>query len=547
MNKIEIIQNDKLLRTVNSEEETVENILKSSNVDFTKTIAVKVNNEYVALDKNLDQDTKLELVNIDSIDGYRIYKDTSIFILCYAFHKIFPKDELVIEHSIGDGVYVEIINYNFTEEEVKRLKEEFENIVKSARPIIKHELEAQEAYKIARRFNRKDILKNIQYETMSFFQCEEYYDYFVNQLAFNTSQMKPIQIQYHAPGLILRFAQKDTNVIDDKRQFPRKLFSTHQEHDKWLNILKLHNVSALNKAIKNYHIKNLIQIEEALHEKKIVNIANEITQEDKIKLILVAGPSSSGKTTFAKRLSIQLQVNGVLPKIISMDDYFLPRKKTPKKINGDYDYENIEALDLELLNSDLKALMSGKEIKIPKYNFISGKREKSYRKFRLGENEIIIMEGIHGLNDKLTPSIPFNQKIKIYVSALNNLNIDSHNRIMTTDSRKFRRMVRDYKFRGHQPEYTLGMWDSVREGEDKYIFPYQENADFMLNSSLTYELGVLKKFLMPLLKSITNFSETYTEAQRLMRILDHIYNIQNELIPSNSILREFVGGSIFEY
>lgn len=547
MNKIEIIQNDKLLRTVNSEEETVENILKSSNVDFTKTIAVKVNNEYVALDKNLDQDTKLELVNIDSIDGYRIYKDTSIFILCYAFHKIFPKDELVIEHSIGDGVYVEIINYNFTEEEVKRLKEEFENIVKSARPIIKHELEAQEAYKIARRFNRKDILKNIQYETMSFFQCEEYYDYFVNQLAFNTSQMKPIQIQYHAPGLILRFAQKDTNVIDDKRQFPRKLFSTHQEHDKWLNILKLHNVSALNKAIKNYHIKNLIQIEEALHEKKIVNIAKEITQEDKIKLILVAGPSSSGKTTFAKRLSIQLQVNGVLPKIISMDDYFLPRKKTPKKINGDYDYENIEALDLELLNSDLKALMSGKEIKIPKYNFISGKREKSYRKFRLGENEIIIMEGIHGLNDKLTPSIPFNQKIKIYVSALNNLNIDSHNRIMTTDSRKFRRMVRDYKFRGHQPEYTLGMWDSVREGEDKYIFPYQENADFMLNSSLTYELGVLKKFLMPLLKSITNFSETYTEAQRLMRILDHIYNIQNELIPSNSILREFVGGSIFEY
>ncbi len=547
MNKIEIIQNEKLLRTVNSEEETVENILKSSNVDFTKTIAVKVNNEYVALDKNLDQDTKLELVNIDSIDGYRIYKDTSIFILCYAFHKIFPKDELVIEHSIGDGVYVEIINYNFTEEEVKRLKEEFENIVKSARPIIKHELEAQEAYKIARRFNRKDILKNIQYETMSFFQCEEYYDYFVNQLAFNTSQMKPIQIQYHAPGLILRFAQKDTNVIDDKRQFPRKLFSTHQEHDKWLNILKLHNVSALNKAIKNYHIKNLIQIEEALHEKKIVNIAKEITQEDKIKLILVAGPSSSGKTTFAKRLSIQLQVNGVLPKIISMDDYFLPRKKTPKKINGDYDYENIEALDLELLNSDLKALMSGKEIKIPKYNFISGKREKSYRKFRLGENEIIIMEGIHGLNDKLTPSIPFNQKIKIYVSALNNLNIDSHNRIMTTDSRKFRRMVRDYKFRGHQPEYTLGMWDSVREGEDKYIFPYQENADFMLNSSLTYELGVLKKFLMPLLKSITNFSETYTEAQRLMRILDHIYNIQNELIPSNSILREFVGGSIFEY
>ena len=230
-----------------------------------------------------------------------------------------------------------------------------------------------------------------------------------------------------------------------------------------------------------------------------------------------------------------------------MDNYFLPRKITPRKENGDYDFENIGALDLELLNNNLRDLLAGKEIELPKYNFITGNREKSYKKLQLRENDILILEGIHGLNDKLTSSIPFNQKIKIYVSALNNLNIDSHNRIPTTDSRKIRRIIRDHKFRGHPAEQTLEMWESIREGENKNIFPFQENADFMFNSILTYELAVLKKYGMPLLQSVTEYCPEYLEAKRLIRLFDHIYNIQDDLVPSNSILREFIGGSIFQY
>ena len=321
----------------------------------------------------------------------------------------------------------------------------------------------------------------------------------------------------------------------------------HQEHDKWLSILKVNMVSGLNKAINNYKITDLIQIEEALHEKKIVDIANQITWKKDVKLVLIAGPSSSGKTSFAKRLSIQLRVNGLYPHILGMDDYFLPRSHTPKKEDGEYDFENIRALDLELLNKDLKALLNGKEIELPKFNFTNGMREQSYKKLQLKEDEVLIMEGIHGLNDELTSSVPFNQKLKIYVSALNNLNIDAHNRIPTTDSRKIRRIIRDYNYRGHSAEQTLQMWDSVRKGEDANIFPFQENADFMFNSILTYELGVLKKYVNPLLQSVSDYCPSYLEAQRLMRLLDHVYNIQDDLVPSNSIFREFIGGSIYSY
>jgi uridine kinase len=282
-------------------------------------------------------------------------------------------------------------------------------------------------------------------------------------------------------------------------------------------------------------------------KKKIVNIAEQISRHKDVKIILIAGPSSSGKTTFAKRLSIHLRVLGIIPKVIGMDDYFVSRHLSPIKENGEPDFESLKAIDVKLLNEHLTTLLSGKVIELPKYNFISGTSERSHKKMRIDKDEILILEGIHGLNDQLTASVPFNQKVKIYVSALNNLNIDSHNRIPTSDSRKLRRLVRDSNFRGHSAEQTLLMWDSVREGEEKNIFPFQENADFMFNSILTYEIGVIKKFAMPLLQQISEFSNQFASAQLLMNTLHHLHIIDENYVPTNSILREFIGNSVFKY
>ena len=421
------------------------------------------------------------------------------------------------------------------------------NIIDGKIPIEKVEITSSEAEKIFKKQNRDDILKHITHNTIKLHKCGDYYDYLIGQTADNTKFIQSFEIVYHAPGLILRFPNKHSNKINGEFKLSRKLFATHQEHDKWLSILGVHFVNAINIAVKNFKITDLIQIEEALHEKKIVDIAKHITRKDDTKLVLIAGPSSSGKTSFAKRLSIHLRVNGIRPYILGMDDYFLPRNLTPKKENGDFDFENINSLDLELLNNHLQKVLNGEEVELPKYNFRQGIRELSHKKLKLEENEILIMEGIHGLNDVLSSSVPFNQKLRIYVSALNNLNIDAHNRIPTTDSRKIRRLVRDYNYRGHSGEQTLEMWDSVREGEDKNIFPFQENADFMFNSILTYELGVLKKYILPILHSITEHSPHHSEALRLWKIVEHIYNIPDDIVPNNSILREFIGGSIFNY
>ena len=523
-------------------------ILKENITNEEQIIACKVNNKYINNKTIINLDTIIEGISRSSTAGDAIYKNTSIFILCKAFNTIFDSDKkLVIEHSIGDGIYAEIINYTFSEKEINKLVLEIESIIESEIPIEEVEVTSSEAEEIFTNQNRDDILKHIKHNSVKLIKCGNYYDYLIGQAASNTKNINCFDIVYHAPGLILRFPNRFKTSIDKKFKLSRKLFSTHQEHDKWLSILGVHFVNAINNAVKNYSITDLIQIEEALHEKKIVDIAKHITRKDDTKLVLIAGPSSSGKTSFAKRLSIHLRVNGIKPHILGMDDYFLPRTLTPRKENGDYDFESIHSLDLDLLNNDLQSLLNGKEIELPKYNFKQGTREKSYKKLQLKDNEILLMEGIHGLNDALSSSVPFNQKLRIYVSALNNLNIDAHNRITTTDSRKIRRLVRDYNYRGHTGEQTLEMWNSVREGEDKNIFPFQENADFMFNSILTYELGVLKKYILPILHSISEFSPHYTEALRLWKTVEHVYNIQDDIVPSNSILREFIGGSVFNY
>ena len=526
----------------------IQKILKE-NIEIEKQIiAFKINNKYVCNETEVDSETILDGITRSTTVGDAIYKNTSIFILCKAFDSIFKTDKkLVIEHSIGDGIYAEVINYTFSENEINQISQEMQNAIDSEMPINKIEVTSSKAEEIFTKQNRDDILKHVNYNKIKLHECGNFYDYLIGQTANNTKFIQSFELIYHAPGLILRFPDKHSNKINGKFKLSRKLFATHQEHDKWLSILGVHFVHAINIAVKNYKITDLIQIEEALHEKKIVDIAKHITRKDDTKLVLIAGPSSSGKTSFAKRLSIHLRVNGIRPYILGMDDYFLPRNKTPKKENGDYDFENIYSLDLELLNNDLQKLLNGEEIELPKYNFRQGIRESSHKKMKLKESEILIMEGIHGLNDALSSSVPFNQKLRIYVSALNNLNIDAHNRIPTTDSRKIRRLVRDYNYRGHTAEQTLEMWDSVREGEDNNIFPFQENADFMFNSILTYELGVLKKYILPILHSITEHSLHYSEALRLWKIIEHIYNIPDDIVPNNSILREFIGGSIFNY
>jgi len=547
--KIELSLNTHHLKTMTFVEPiTVDGIVVSDGVSKENIVAYRIDADYVRSDKLIDFDTRLDCITFDSLEGHLIYQDTAIFLLMYAFYNLYPDKKLVIEHSIGDGVFCELFEEDIiSSTDVEKLKAEIKRIVESGFPILKKEVTTLEAQDIFTRLKRDDVIKNLRLGKLHIYQCEEYYDYFLRHLAENTSIIKSIDIIYHSPGLILRFPRRGEKKIIDKFILQNKIFETHQEHDKWLNILNVHNISALNRAIRNYDIIDLIQIEEALHEKKILDIANKITWNQTAKIVLIAGPSSSGKTSFAKRLSIQLKVNGVNPQVVNMDDYFLPRQFTPRKEDGEYDFESIDAINRKLLNKHLNELLNGEEIILPKYNFKKGTTVESHKKLRLLENDILILEGIHGLNDVLTESVPFSHKVKVYVSALNNLNIDSHNRIRTSDSRKIRRIIRDNNFRGHSAEQTLLMWEDVRAGENKNIFPYQENADFMFNSILTYEFGVLKKYIEPLLRKISPYSAVYNEALMLLRLFGNIENIEDKFVPSNSILREFIGGSIFKY
>jgi len=548
--KVEIKINHKYYKKIAySKPITIGEIIKEKEFKEKGIIAYVLNCDYTTSKELIKTDAEVDLITSNSSEGFRIYQDTAIFVMMKAFYRLFPaKTKFIVEHSIGNGVYGEIFGKDiFTAEKVKELKHEMLEIINRKLPIEKINISLSEAENIFSKKGNGEIFSHLSYHKIDIFKCEEYDDYFLRQLAENTSAIRNFDLLYHSPGIILRFPDKDSLQIKGEFQFPRKLFATHQEHDKWLKIIRVHNVSALNKAKDTYRLADMIQVEEALHEKKIVFIADEISRQKDVKVILIAGPSSSGKTTYAKRLSIHLRVNGLNPQIIQLDDYFLPRYLTPKKESGEFDFESLQAIDLQLLNDNLQDFLAGKEIDLPKFNFLTGERENIYRKLTPKKDAVLILEGIHGLNDKLTESVPFNQKVKIYVSALNNLNIDAHNRIPTTDSRKIRRIIRDHKFRGYSAEQTLDRWDSIAEGEDKNIFPFQENSDFMFNSTLTYELGVLKKHIMPLLQNVTCYCPQFQEAKRLIKLLDHISTIHDELVPSHSILREFIGGSLFNY
>ncbi|HPM00664.1 MAG TPA: nucleoside kinase [Candidatus Cloacimonadota bacterium] len=554
MIQIEITHQNKHLKTLTfSNPTTINEIMKDLSFPFCKIVAYKINNLFVNGTSRIEHNTKIEIVPFNTPVGYRIYQDSVIFLMHMAFYHLLDTKIIVnVEHSIGDGVYCELVNSpdKIDDADLKAIGDQMMRICEGRIPIESLTVSIDEAEKYFTYFKRFDILKNISYgygRNIDIFRCDNYYDYYPRPLVPHTGLLDSFELSKYGEGFILRFPKKETCQLEEKFEMPKLLFGAHQEHDKWLQILKVQNIGDLNKLVENYKISEFIQVEEALQEKKIAFLADQIHVRKKAKVVLIAGPSSSGKTTFAKRLAVQLRVNGLSPIVMGLDDYFLPRSLTPRLENGEYDFESIRSLDLPFLNEHLLALLNGEEITLPRYNFINGTRESSNEKIKLNDENVLVIEGIHGINDMLSASIPAENKIKIYISALNQLNIDYHNRIATTDCRKIRRIARDYRYRGYSAEETLTRWESVRAGEDKNIFPYQENVDFMFNSSLTYEMGVLKKYVLPQLKSISQFSEVYNDALYLIALLEHMKDIQDELVPTNSLLREFTYGSVFKY
>lgn len=497
----------------------------------------------------LRENGKLKTIDIKSKIGFKTYERTLQFVLIKAALELFPNSTITIEHTLGKGLFCELHKSTpLTREEVNDIKVKMVEIIEKDMPINKFVVNKEKAIDIFTDYNMLDkvrLLKYIDNEQVKLYELDGRFDYFYGSMAYSTGVLKVFDLIYYEPGLILNVPnqKKPSELEEFKRQ--DKLAKIFYETEQWGRILGVADVGSLNDKVINNEIYDIIRVSEALHEKKIAYIADEIHSKKEVKLVLIAGPSSSGKTTFSKRLGIQLRVNGLTPVPISLDDYFVDRQLTPKDENGDYDFESIYALDIKLFNENLKDLMLGKEVMIPNFDFKKGSRSEEYRKIQLPANGVIVIEGIHGLNEVLTSSIPKENKFKIYISALTQLNLDNHNRISTTDVRMIRRIVRDYLSRGYGGEETLKMWPSIRRGEEKNIFVYQEEADAMFNSALIYELCVLKKYAMAELDKINENSEVYYEALRLKSFLSFFKDLEIVHVPDNSILREFIGGSYF--
>ncbi len=513
-----------------------------------KIIACKFNNEIKSLNYKIKSGGKLELIDLKDKDGMRIYRRGLVYIISKAFNEVYPGALMTINYQLTNAMFCTVDNLEITNEVIKNVKERIQQIVEQDLPIEKRFMTKEEAVKF---YEKEKTLKGKlqldlkQKKEVTLYYCENYYNYFYGVLPISTGFAENYEITKYHHGFMVRYPSNETpNEISKFHDTP-KLFATLEEYDELHKILNINTLYKLNQIIKSNKIAEYILLDEALHEKKIGTIADNIAKNKNIKLIAIAGPSSSGKTTFAKRLEIQLRLNGLKPVTISVDNYFVEREDTPLDEDGKYDFESIHAIDTKLLNNDLLKLLNGEEIEAPTFNFHTGHKEYKGNKMKLASDEVLIMEGIHCLNDELTYLIPKEQKYKIYISALTVLNIDYYNRISTTDTRLIRRIVRDYQFRGYNAAHTLEMWSSVNRGEQNNIFKFQEEADVMFNSSLIYELSVLKKYAIPLLKEIDSSSTLYSETKRLLSMLSYFEDIPDELVPTHSLLREFIGGSIF--
>ena len=519
-----------------------------------QVVAARVNYKVEDLNFMIYKPKDIEFIDLSTPSGMRVYVRSLSMVLALAVSELFPDAALRIEHPISKGYYCKLdsLNKPITPEIIEQIKERVNLIISQGRRIVCEEKQTKVVKDLfSMKMNQKDKLS--LFETLGnpycrFFRIDNYIDYFNGVLLPSTDYLGIYDLVTYYDGLLLCIPNRDNPVeLEDVVLLP-KMYDIFKEYVGWNKIMNLNNVGEFNVACKNNQSFNLIKVSEALHEKKVASIADVISQRaDKVRFVLISGPSSSGKTTFSKRLSIQLMVSGLKPVTLSLDNYFVNREETPLDENGEWDFEHLHALDLELFNQNLKQLLNGEEIEIPFFNFEDGKRYFKGEKLKLDEDSILIMEGIHALNPALIPDIPRDITFKIYVSALTTISIDNHNWIPTTDTRLLRRIIRDYRFRNYSARETIARWPSVRRGEEKWIFPYQENADVMFNSALLFELAVLKKHAEPILAEVPKFCDEYTETHRLIKFLNYFVSIPEREIPPTSLLREFVGGSSFRY
>lgn len=512
-------------------------------------IACKVNNEIKDLNYILKDNDEIELLDTINRDGARIYTRGLLFIMSRAFHRLYPEELLTVNYQLSSSMLCELYKKEPTEEMIENVKNKMREIIDQDLPIKKIEMSKEEAKKFMEKENTivgKMQLENKEKDEVSLYFCENYYNYFFGVMPISTGYIKYFDIQKYHDGFLIRYPdKKDPNSIKPYKE-GKKLLATLEEYEDIYRVLGVATLDRLNDIIKRGKENELILLSEALHEKKISQIADKIAKNKNKKVILIAGPSSSGKTTFARRLGIQLRLNGLKPKTISVDNYFVERDQTPLDENGKYNFEALEAVDVKLFNEHLVKLLNGEEIQMPTFDFKDGHKEYKGNTMTLADDEVLVIEGIHCLNDKLTPEIPKDQKFKIYISALTVLNIDYFNRISTTDTRIIRRTVRDSQFRGYDAKRTLNAWASVSAGEEKNIFPYQEDADAMFNSSLVYEINALRNYALPLFEKISKDDPEYSEAKRLCEFLKYFEPIPLENIPKNSLIQEFLGNGIFD-
>ena len=514
-------------------------------------VSARVNNKVEGMHYRVYNSKDVEFLDMTSSSGSRAYTRTLFFVLCKAVQDIYPATDVVIDIPVSNGFYVDIRQGRpVVDEDVNIIRRRMQEIIDARMPIRRFTVPTEEAVALFQEkgdIEKVKLLKTSGSIYTTYYKIGDYVDYYYGTLLTNTSQLYLFGLEKYYDGMLLRIPSlKNPDVLGEMTR-QDKMFEIFKEHHRWQSILGIRTIGDFNQAIDANHATDIINISEALQEKKIAKIAEEIANRKGVKLVLLAGPSSSGKTTSCKRLSIQLAVNGLKPLQISLDDYFVDREKTPKDASGEYDYESIYALDLDLINEQFNALFRGEEVELPKYDFQSGKSKKSGNRLKMNDNNVLVVEGIHALNPELTAHIPQEQIFRVYASALTTILLDNHNYIPTTDNRLLRRIIRDNKYRGVSAQETIHRWPSVRAGENKWIFPFQENADAMLNTAMLYELAVIKTQAEPLLQQVPENCEEYAEAYRLLKFLKYFKGIPYNNLPPTSLLREFLGGSSFHY
>jgi uridine kinase len=514
-----------------------------------KIVGAVVNNSLRELTYPIEMESAVKPVTMRSADGMRIYRRSLTMLLETAFYQSYPDLNLNIDHSVSFGGYFCAITGEIDQLDLNQLKSRMRELVDADLPIERREVpldQAVEFFNSVGQFDKVRLLKHRKKDYLMMYTLENHQDYHHGYMVPSSGYLQWFDIQPSDGGFTLRFPRrKSPEEILPLHHYP-KLLESFRRYGDWLQLLDIDSVGALNDAIADGRIRELILVSEALHDQHLTEIARQISERRKdVRLVLISGPSSSGKTTSSRRLSIQLLARGLQPFPLELDNYFVDREKTPRDQHGEYDYEHLDALNLERLNKDLKQLIAGEQVTLPKYDFITGTSGDG-DSIHLEDNQIIILEGIHGLNPELVPDIPQEQLFRIYISALTQLNLDHHNRVSTTDTRLIRRIVRDARNRGYTPQETINRWESVRRGEKRYIYPYQENADVMFNSALVYELSALKPLVEPLLRQVPFGCPEHIEVKRLLALLEWFLPIEPELIPDDSLLREFIGGSILE-